>query len=123
METTTDKTSSRVTERLQNIIETKPNTLKSAVAQEALEYSDAAAFFHDILQHGCKSGIVSSLIYYADTHKFFEKYYDAIEQIRDEVEANLGEALSINGDLKNCLAWFAFEETAYQLALELRLEI
>ena len=62
--------------------------------------------------------MVGKMIYYDDTHAFFDKHYHVIEEIRHAVEENLGEKLSLNGDLKNSLAWFAFEETAYQLALE-----
>ena len=103
------------------IVSERPNSIKASIAKEALEYHCPKSFFEDLLQHGCVSGMVSSLIYYTDTHSFFDKHYDAIEQIRDEVEENLGEKLSINGDLKNALAWFAFEETAYQVALELEI--
>jgi len=108
---------------LQDIIKSKPNSLKSAVANEALDHEDIKCFFSDLLQHGCISGMVGSLIYYADTHKFFDTHYDAIETLRDDVETNLGEPLIIKGDLKNFLAWFSFEETAYQMALELGLEV
>ena len=107
---------------LQNIINSKPHSLQAAVAREALDYHDIADFFSDLLQHGCASGMVSSLIYYADTHAFFDKNYAAIEDLRYEVEDNLGDLLQIKGDLKNFMAWFAFEETAYQMALEFELE-
>ena len=108
---------------LHDIIKSKPNSLQAAVAREALDYHDVTAFFSDLLQHGCVSGMVSSLVYYSDTHAFFDAHYAAIEDLRDEVEDNLGQSLQINGDLKNFLAWFAFEETAYQLALEIGLEV
>ena len=39
--------------------------------------------------------------------------------MRDRWEDSGGEPLVINGDLKNFFAWFAFEETAYQMAQEL----
>lgn len=107
---------------LQNIISSKPNSLQAVVASEALEYHDIAAFFSDLLQHGCLSGMVSNLVYYIDTHAFFDTHYVEIEDLRNEVEDNLGEPLQIKGDLKNFMAWFAFEETAYQMALELGLE-
>lgn len=42
--------------------------------------------------------------------------------MRQEWEDNTGGPLRINGDLKNALAWFAFEEVAYQLAVELGLD-
>jgi len=103
---------------LQDIIKSEPTSLQATVAREALDYHDITAFFSDLLQHGCVSGMVSSLVYYSDTHAFFDQHYAAIEDLRDDVEDNLGEPLQIKGDLKNFLVWFAFEETAYQIACE-----
>ena len=108
---------------LQDIINSKPNSLQAAVASEALDYEEISCFFSDLLNNGCATGMVCGLIYYADTHKFFDTHYKEIEELREEYEFNIGEPLQIKNDLKNFLAWFAFEETAYQIALELGLEI
>jgi len=67
--------------------------------------------------------MVSGLIYYSETHAFFDQHYEEIEDLRIATEEEIGEPLKIKGDLKNFLAWFAFEETAYQLAQELDLDI
>ncbi len=108
---------------LQDILKSEPNSLKTAVASEALNHEDIACFFSDLLRHGCVSGMIGSLIYYVDTHKFFDKHYDAIETLRDEYQENIGEPLEIKDNLRNFLAWFAFEETAYQMALDLGPEV
>jgi len=121
MNTVTTVTKSNLQDALKSYANAKPASLRSAVAIEALEYHDPKIFFNDLLQHGCISGMVSSLVYYTDTHAFFDQHYQAIENLRDEVEDNLGEPLQVKGDLKNFMAWFAFEETAYQIALELGL--
>ncbi len=109
--------------QLQDIITSEPNSLRAAVASEALDHDDIKGFFSDLLQHGCISGMIGSLIYYTDTHKFFDTHYNAIEDLREEYEFNIGEPLQIKNDLKNFLAWFGFEETAYQMTLELGLEV
>jgi hypothetical protein len=67
--------------------------------------------------------MVTSLIYYRDTHAFYETHYDEIEEMRTEYEELNGQPLKINGDLKNFLAWFAFESVAWQLCQELELGI
>ena len=103
---------------LQDILNNKPASIQAAVAQEALERESPQDFFVELAQYGCASGMVSSLIYYCDTHRFYDEYYDEIEDLRLEYEDNLGEPLKIKGDLKNFLAWFAFEETVYQLFFE-----
>lgn len=114
------------TQTLHDIIEDEPASFRAFVAQEALDYhaDNPAQMFADLMQCGCQSGLIGSLIYYRDTHSFFDCYYDEIEELREEYEDSLGEPLRINGDLKNWLAWFAFEETAFRMANdELGLEL
>ncbi len=112
-------------EKLQEIVNTNSKNIKSIVAKEALAYSsdNIQIFFSDILQYGCISGMISSLIYYVDTHEFYDTHYSEIEDIRKDYEAQTGQYLTTDSDLKNFFAWFAFEETAYRLANELELEI
>jgi len=109
--------------QLQQIINNDPNSIKAEVAKEALCYDDPRTFFTDLLQFGCVSGWVGSLIYYVDTHAFYDRYYDEIETLREDYEDSIGEPLRIKGDLKNFFAWFSYEETAYQLACELELDL
>ena len=90
------------------------NTIEYAVLKESLDYDNPKDFFTDLLQHGCSSGMGSCLIRYSDTHKFFDEHYNQIEKIRQDFEENIG-PLKIKDDLKNFLAWFAFEETARKL--------
>lgn len=68
--------------------------------------------------------MVRSLIYYTDTHKFFDEYYEEIQDVLEEQE-DYWLVFKWNGsDLKNQLAWLAFEEVARNIATEeLRLEI
>lgn len=108
---------------LKEIIENEPHSLRSEVATEALSYEDdVKIFFSNLLQHGCQSGMISKLIYYRDTHKFYDTYYDEIETLREELEQSFGEPLQPKGDLKNWFAWMAFEETTRSIADELELQ-
>ena len=109
---------------LQTIANSRDNTIEKYVAQEALNHGDNPEnFFQDILTHGCVSGMVSGLVYYTDTHKFFDTYYKEIEELRTEYEDSTGIPVNIqDSDLKNTLAWFAFEQVAYQIANKLELE-
>ncbi len=65
--------------------------------------------------------MISKLDYYSDTHKFFDKYYYEIEELRYELVQSLGYTLQPNGDLENWHAWLTFEETARQIANELEI--
>jgi hypothetical protein len=106
---------------LRKIIKQEPASIKAFVAEEALENDNIRHFFNDLSNHGCVSGMVSSLIYYRQTHSFFDTYYEQIETLRLHYEEETGGQIGLGNDLKNTLAWFAFEETAYQLASELQI--
>lgn len=75
------------------------------------------------VQHGCVTGIVSSMIYYSDTTAFFKKYKKEIvslinEMIQDGVLNNLSDLRDWDNDdpfcediyNQNLLAWLAYEE-------------
>ena len=64
--------------------------------------------------------MVGSLIYYKDTHEFYEKHYAEIEKIRNELaEQGMEICLPSHNDLKNFFAWMSFEEKARELYDEL----
>ena len=102
--------------QLQGIIAEAPGTLIAAVATEALDHDDPATFLSDVLAHGCVSGVVGTLVYYRQTHAFYDQYYDEIEDLRLDWVAETGQPVEISGDLKNYLAWFAFEHFALVLS-------
>lgn len=65
--------------------------------------------------------MVSSLIYYNDTHAFYDKHYNEIEDIRcqltyDGIEVNFPEC----SDMKNFFAWLSFEQRAYEIFNQLK---
>ena len=95
------------------------SSLKGRVASEILENvstdQEVKDFFQNLIWHGCVSGMIGSLVYYADTHKFFDEFYEDIEDLRCEYEDEFCSPLKINGDLKNWLAWFGFEEMARKI--------
>lgn len=66
--------------------------------------------------------MVSSLIFYQDTHEFFDKHYDEIEAIRSELaEQGIEIQIPSQSDLKNFLAWLSFEEKAREIYYDLGL--
>ena len=115
--------------------------LEKAVAKwwtDNIEYGDnPELIMEDLLQHGCQSGIVSELIYYCDTMKFYKRHKEEINGLLCEIAESIGEGPSgIFGDKwdmedplalqefnQNLLAWFGFEETARKLTEKLGLEL
>lgn len=78
-------------------------------------------YMTDIVNHGCVSGVVSSMIYYADTEKFFDENVDDILSLIEEKKQDLGEFLfNSNFEInRNNLAWWAYEVTVSDLLMEL----
>jgi len=109
----------QIKDYLQDIIDNEPSRIRAFVADEILSSDNPMAFLEDVSQYGCRSGLVNSLIYYTDTHKFFDQHYSEIEKIRNEFEDRLGFYFDIRDDLKTWCAWFAFEEIAYRLHTEI----
>lgn len=107
-------------EKLKQLLEESHWNITEEVIKEAMDYHSPKEFFEDLLQYGCESWMVSSLIYYKDTHEFYDKHYEEIEELRTEL-AEQGIEISIpsHSDLKNFFAWLSFEERARELYDEL----
>lgn len=95
------------------------------------DYNDKTDIFKDVLYHGCQSGIVSELIYYSDTIRFYKQYKQEINDLLYNTMNETGlyapsELLSDRWDIEdplaqdthnqNLLAWFGFEETLRAIA-------
>jgi len=94
------------------------------------------SLFNDI-SRGCSSGMISELIYYSDTVKWYKKYKYEIASLLYETLDNTGlsikELFGKNYDFEdplfldkynqNLLAWFSFEEVSFQIAIYNNIEI
>jgi hypothetical protein len=101
-------------------------------------YDSLRSVMDDVLKHGLQSGIISDLIYYSDTLKFFKTYKKDImdllrEQMFESGISNPAELFGRNWDIddpfahetqnQNLLAWFGFEEITRYLANQLGYDI
>lgn len=115
----------KLSTKLQNIIKDTDNELKKFVCEDILDSyttdEEIKTFFNDLSQHGCVSGMVSALIYYTDTHEFYNNFASEIDELKEEMENSLGESLKITGDTRNWLAWFGYEEMARIISDEIGL--
>jgi hypothetical protein len=104
--------------------------VKSICKEYAKDYdSGMSGFMSDLQQGGCQSGMIGELIYYSDTTKFYKKFQSEINELLSENLASSGltitetfgdkwdndDPLALDTYNQNLLAWFAFEETAFQL--------
>lgn len=113
-------------EQLEKLLEDNQDNIKWEVIKEALDSwyeDDYKSFFNDLLSHGCQSGMIWALIYYSDTHKFYDKHYNEIEDIRSELQDEWILSSIPDSDLKNYFAWLSFEHRAYEISNELEMEL
>lgn len=113
--------------------------VKNICEEESENYDDGIrGFIKDLQEGGCSSGLVGSLIYYEDTVSFYNNFKNEIQELINDCVQEMGYdnqfdfILSLNGakdiigdssifklqnneQLKNLLAWFAFEETAFRM--------
>ena len=95
------------------------------------DYNDKKYIFTDVLHNGCCSGVVSELIYYYDTVRFYKQYRREINEMLYNImnETGLYAPSELFGDKwdkedplaqddfnQNLLAWFGFEETLRNIA-------
>lgn len=99
-------------ERLNKILKGTDNTLLKEVIEELLDKikdegeEETKLYIRDVLTYGCSSGIVTSLIYYTDTKKFFKKHMDEIFNILNESIQEGSGLLELD---TNKMAWFGYE--------------
>lgn len=75
--------------RLRAIIDQASSSIRPEVAREEYDNENITDFFHDLQKCECQSGFIGSLSYYLDTHAFYDRYYDEIEELRRELETRL----------------------------------
>ena len=111
---------------LNSIVEnTMEGTLKHDVAEIILNqvdgYDNEEILEHlaQIVNYGCVSGIVSALITYSDTEKFFDNHSDEILELLDnDKEEGILDINEIEFN-KNWLSWYAFERITFDIQYEL----
>ena len=112
---------------LNSIVEnTMEGTLKHEVAEIIMDQieeldndNEVLEIVGEIVTYGCQSGIVSALITYSDTDKFFNNHADEIFELVEDMKQE-GLIDMNNFELsKNNLAWFAFETIAQEIYQEM----
>jgi hypothetical protein len=91
--------------------------IMARVVKDALEHGDKAmSYIEDVVNNGCQSGSCNDLVYMASTNEFYNQHKYECEEIFHEYERETGEGFKFEGrDIRNTLAWMAYEERARQL--------
>lgn len=101
---------------------------KGTIRAQILADADGeVSYVKDAGELGCIGGNCRRLVYYADTHDFYGKHGDEIDEILGDMEEEMGEPYNIGenmkrlgqSDLRNFLAWMAYEVRAQEIMREL----
>ncbi len=111
---------------LKKFAEESQSSLIKAVINDLLETpaADLENHLKDILKYGCINGTVSSMIYYADTLKFFEDHKNEIEKLllendlqpADLKDFDKEDPFVLETHNQNLMSWYAYEEVTYSVA-------
>ena len=114
---------------LNSIVEnTMEGTLKHEVAKilidelTDIEDDEILSYMRDIINYGCVSGTVKSLITYKDTEKFFDKYADEIFDLINEKRDDGWDLNNIEFN-KNNLTWWSFEVIVSEIYNEMEIAL
>jgi hypothetical protein len=103
-------------------IKAEKGTIKELVLKDAEGDID---YIKDIANNGCQGGGCNGLIYYEDTHNFYNKYAEEIDELLEELNEESGYNVIDNmkrmgqTDLRNFLSWLAYEVNAQNIMTEL----
>ena len=104
---------------------TMEGTLKHDVAETILSQVDGMnneeilEHVAQIINYGCVSGIVPTLMTYKDTDEFFNNHNDEILELLDnDKEEGILDMNEVEFN-KNWLSWYAFERITFDIQYEL----
>jgi len=112
--------------QLENI-KAEVGTIKAQVLEDA---DGDVSYVKDAAERGCIGGNCAELVYYVDTEAFYNKHANEIDEILEDIEDQQGEPYDITGSMKrlnqtnlrNFLAWLAYEIKAQEIMAELKPE-
>lgn len=98
--------------KLEDLAAGTDNKLTIAVIEDILDAhatnEEIDSYITNVINYGCESGIVTSLIYYKDTDEFFIKYHNEIFELLNDYKEAWDSYPQIDLD-SNTLAWWAYQ--------------
>lgn len=89
------------------------------MAEDDYSVSD---YCQKVVNYGCSSGVVTSMIYYTDTIKFYDNFVNEINDLLVNYDVNPADIIGDDDDKlfisdysKNKLAWYAYEAIVYEI--------
>jgi hypothetical protein len=111
-------------------IKAEAGTIRAQILKDAddmLDVDEKKNYIKEVAEHGCTGGNCTGLVYTEDIHVFYHENADEIDNILHRIEEETGEIYNIGEnmkrlglyDLRNFLAWFAYEVEAQEIMHEL----
>ena len=96
-------------------------TIREQILKDAKKCDDS--YIKEVAENGCIGGNCRNLIYYKDTHAFYDHYTNEIDEILERIADEMGEDYDITAnmkrlgqsDLRNFLVWLAYEAEAQKI--------
>ncbi|WP_347051898.1 DUF7222 domain-containing protein [Flavobacterium olei] len=91
--------------------------LSELESYDGIKKEQLKSFLEDLQNGGCISGMISEFIYHADCKKFYIQHLEDLENIREEIEDSLGEAVKNRHRLPHYtfMCWLCFEEYCFDI--------
>ncbi len=91
--------------------------LSDLTSYDGTKKEQLKSFLEDLQNGGCISGMISEFIYHADCKKFYIQHLEDLENIREEIEDSLGEAVKNRHRLPHFtfMCWLCFEEYCFDI--------
>jgi hypothetical protein len=79
------------------------------------------SFLNDLQHGGCISGMINEFIYHSDCKAFYITHIDALEDLKTELEGQIGEPISNRHNTPHYtfMCWLCFEEYCFNIYREL----
>ena len=99
-------------------IEAEEGTIKKLLLEDA---KGELSYIKDVAENGCLGGSCNGLVYYEETHALYNKYAEEIDELVFELEYNITEGMKRlrQTDIRNFLAWLAYEVNAQNIIEEI----
>lgn len=82
------------------------------VGYDGTQKEQLKSFLEDLQQGGCISGMIGDFIYNSDCKEFYIKHIDELEQMKEDLEEELGEPIKNRFSVPHYtfMCWLCFEE-------------
>jgi len=111
-------------------IKVDKGSIKAQLIEDAQDAESAVQYIKEVAENGCIGGNCVGLLYTADCEEFYTKHANEVDVMLEDMEQEIGDTYDITANMKRLglsnlrefLAWLAYEVRAQEIMRELELE-